>query len=214
MENKTYYEALFEETPKEKAINEEIDKEMESFENSPEYLAHKARINALLQKLKEVQKEHHDEVVKVYKKPERTNHVPTREIKERKEKEKSEYPKELTEAIESFKRLDQKQQDLFFANIRGLGLSKYRNFKNPITTKENVKQLLEILVQTTIDYINENKLTDIDTVSFSADGLQASAEAGKWVCFTDGSIRVYGLGSEEFEGKAVDGCAQLIGEYY
>jgi hypothetical protein len=214
MKEKTYYEALFEESPKEKAINEEIDKEMESFENSPEYLAHKARINALLQKLKEAQKEHHDEVVKKYRKPEKVKPAPEKEIKKRKEAAKQEYPKELTEAIESFKRLDPKQQDLFFANIRGLVLSDYRNFENPITTKENVKQLLEILVQTTIDYINENKLTDIDTVSFSADGLQASAKEGKWVCFTDGSIRVYGLGSEKFEGKTVDGCMQLIGEYY
>ena len=214
MKEKTYYEALFEETPKEKAINEEIDKEMESFEKNPESVAHHARIDALLQKLKEAQKEHHDEVVKKYRKPERVKPMPEKEIKARKEAERHAYPKELEDAIAAFKQLNPQQQDLFFANIRGIGNRDYRQYKNPVTTKENLKQLLEILVQTTIDYINENNLTDIDTVSFSADNLQPSVEAGKWVCFTDGFLRAYGMGSEEFNGKTIDGVTQIIGEYF
>ena len=69
-------------------------------------------------------------------------------------------------------------------------------YKNPITTKENINELHHILVQTCIDYMRKHNLTDIDEIHFSADGLSGSYEFGEWTPSTDSSIEVIGL---EFE---------------
>lgn len=65
-----------------------------------------------------------------------------------------------------------------------------------ITKIEHIKELQEILVQTCIDYINKNGLTDIYSVSFSADDLSSSAEYGSWQPCTDSYIKVKGLREE------------------
>lgn len=70
-------------------------------------------------------------------------------------------------------------------------------YKNPITTLDHIKKLQEILVQVCINYINENKLTDIDMISFNADGLQSSAYNGEWCSSTDSYINVEGLQENE-----------------
>lgn len=61
-----------------------------------------------------------------------------------------------------------------------------------ITTKEHIIELQDILVQTTIDYVKKNNLTDIDTIRFSFDGTQYSVQVGEWVCFSDSTIELYG----------------------
>ena len=66
-------------------------------------------------------------------------------------------------------------------------------YKNPITTKENIDELHHILVQTCIDYMRKHNLTDIDEINFSADGLSGSYEYGEWTPATDSSIEVIGL---------------------
>ena len=38
------------------------------------------------------------------------------------------------------------------------------NYKNPITTQENINELHHILVQTCLDYMVEHGLTDIDEI--------------------------------------------------
>lgn len=90
-------------------------------------------------------------------------------------------------------------------------------YKNPITTKENINELHHILVQTCIDYMRKHNLTDIDEINFSADGLSGSSyEYGEWTPGTDSSIEVIGL---EFEkcmshnsGKEYEiPCRALIG---
>lgn len=84
-------------------------------------------------------------------------------------------------------------------------------YNNPVTTIDNIKALQERLVQTTIDYIKENNLTDIYDVSFSVDGLEGNAiEFGEWTPCMDSSISVEGL---QDEGDGYRSRA-LIGEYF
>lgn len=84
-------------------------------------------------------------------------------------------------------------------------------YNNPVTTIDNIKELQERLVQTTIDYIKENNLTDIYDVSFSVDGLEGNAiEFGEWTPCMDSSISVEGL---QDEGDGYRSRA-LIGEYF
>lgn len=70
-----------------------------------------------------------------------------------------------------------------------------------LTKIEHIKELQEILVQTCIDYINKNGLTDIYSVSFSADDLSTSAEYGSWQPCTDSHIKVKGLREERRRRK-------------
>jgi hypothetical protein len=84
-------------------------------------------------------------------------------------------------------------------------------YNNPVTTIDNIKELQERLVQTTIDYIKENDLTDIYDVSFSVDGLEGNAiEFGEWTPCMDSSISVEGL---QDDGDGYRSRA-LIGEYF
>jgi hypothetical protein len=62
-----------------------------------------------------------------------------------------------------------------------------------VTTSEHLSELQDILVQVCINYINENKLTDIDEISFNADSLQHSAHFGGWVPATDSFIKAVGV---------------------
>ena len=70
-----------------------------------------------------------------------------------------------------------------------------------ITKTEHIQRLQEILVQACIDYINENKLTDIWGVHFSADDLNTSAKYGEWTPSTDSYIRVEGIRQERHKRK-------------
>lgn len=72
-----------------------------------------------------------------------------------------------------------------------------RKYKDPITTKENIRELHNKLMQTTIDYIKENNLSDIWGVGFSADGLNDAIEFGYWTPGMDSSLSVEGLQEEE-----------------
>lgn len=82
-------------------------------------------------------------------------------------------------------------------------MSDLREYKNPITTKENINELHNLLVQTCLDYMREHGLTDIDEINFSADGLSGlSYEVGEWTPNTDSSLEVIGLEEDEWEGKS------------
>lgn len=72
-------------------------------------------------------------------------------------------------------------------------------YNNPITTQNNIRELQEILVQTCIDYIKKHKLTDIDEINFSVNGLSGdSYREGKWMPSADSSIEVIGIECEKF----------------
>jgi hypothetical protein len=74
-----------------------------------------------------------------------------------------------------------------------------------ITTIEYIKELQELLVQTCIDYINKNGLTDLYGVHFNADSLNESAKWGSWQSCTDSYIKVEGLGCENYKRKDGEG---------
>ena len=83
------------------------------------------------------------------------------------------------------------------------------NYKNPITTKENIKELQALLIQTTINYIKEHNLTDIDEVNININELSYdSIKKGEWMPSTDSYIEVIGL---QPEGKYM--VRKFIGEY-
>lgn len=67
------------------------------------------------------------------------------------------------------------------------------NYKNPITTQENINELHHILVQTCLNYMVEHGLTDIDEIDFTADGLSSSYKYKEWTPATDSSLTVIGL---------------------
>lgn len=71
----------------------------------------------------------------------------------------------------------------------------------PITTKEHISELQDILVQTCINYINKNGLTDIWAIHFNVDSLQASAEEGCWCPVSDSYIRVEGVRNSRYIRK-------------
>ena len=85
------------------------------------------------------------------------------------------------------------------------------NYENPVTTINDIKELQEKLVQTTIDFIKERNLTDIDEIGFSVDGLEGNAiEFGEWTPCIDSHISVCGLQNEDDETFRV---RKIIGEY-
>lgn len=69
------------------------------------------------------------------------------------------------------------------------------------TKKENIRELQGILVQTCLDYINKNGLTDIYSVRFNVDELDYSAQYGKRLPVTDSYIRVDGIRKEKHRRK-------------
>lgn len=84
------------------------------------------------------------------------------------------------------------------------------NYKNPITTLVDIKDLQERLVQCCIDFIKERNLTEIWGISLSVDGLQESVEYGEWMGSTDSHITIEGLQMDEDYGYKT---RAFIGEY-
>lgn len=88
--------------------------------------------------------------------------------------------------------------------------SMLQKYNNPKTTKENIKELQELLVQTIINYCVEHNLQEIDEVNFNVDGLSGdSFREQKWTPGTDSYIEVIGL---QPEGKYM--VRKFIGDYY
>lgn len=85
----------------------------------------------------------------------------------------------------------------------------FDNYENPQTTKENIKELQEKMVQLCIDYLNEHGLNDVDEVRFSVDMLQESKKYGEWTPMTDSFITVCGFQENE---KGIQ-VRKFIGEY-
>lgn len=83
-------------------------------------------------------------------------------------------------------------------------------YKDPITTQNHINELHRILVQTCLNYIKEHELTDIDEISFSADGLSGSYEYNEWMPATDSSLIVVGLQEDNKNDKYI--TRKLIGE--
>lgn len=225
-EEKNYYELLLEESPEEKAIWEEVEAEVASFEKTPEYLEHNKRLKALYKKQSEAQHKRWEEAKKVkierHRRHTEEKTLTKEEIQAIREKHRKEredeinaLPEPLSTMVKSFSGLSAIEKEKFFQMVRHEwhSQSELPKMENPKTTIENIKELQEVLVQTCIDYINDYKL-DIDAVSFGADSLQTSAKYGQWTPSTDSSITVEGYGFEKGKDGKEFGVRKLIGEYF
>ena len=219
MEEKTYYERLFEETAEEKEINGRIEEEMSRYRNTEAYKEHTAKLDALLGELKEAGKRRRDEAKKY--RPERTapkkltedEMAVVREINEnRREKRIASYPEPLRKAIMAYEELGDTAKKVFNRETWN-GHGDVDKYENPVTTEKDIRELLQILVQDTIDFISERGLTDIYSIGFGVDELQSSAKSGEWVSDTDASINVMGLGKVKDSDGHVYAVQQEIGYY-
>lgn len=219
-EEKTYYDMLFEESKEEKDIHRRLDEERERFENTETYKEHYAKVDELMAELKAEGKKRREEAKK---------HKPRRRVKAKhmsedeltafkaegrriKEERTESYPEELKAVIRAYENLDESAKKVF-SKETWCYHPDYDDYKDPQTTKEDIKELLEILVQETIDFINERGLKDIWSVGFSADSLQESARFGEWTSATDASLYVSGLGKEKGRNGEEYAVIQNIGNY-
>lgn len=97
----------------------------------------------------------------------------------------------------------------FLRAVRKYAKNERIYYNNPITTNDNASELQELLMQTTIDFIKERGLIDIDDVSFSADGLKESIDYGKWVPSTDSYLALYG---KQLDDSGIYNVSKLITE--
>lgn len=73
----------------------------------------------------------------------------------------------------------------------------YEKFESPITTMEDLSDLQNELMSTAIRFCRERNLTDIDILSFGADGIQDSVEYGEWTPSTDSSLVAHGYENDK-----------------
>lgn len=220
-EEKTYYDWLFEESEEEKDIHRRLDEERKRFENTETYKEHYAKVDELMEELKVEGQKRREEAKK--RKPERRRgklrHISEEEAAARraegqriKEERIESYPEELKAVIRAYENLDESAKKVF-SKETWCYHPDYDDYKDPQTTKEDIRELLEILVQETIDFINERGLKDIWSVGFSADDLQTSAEYGEWTSATDASLYVSGMGKEKGRNGEEYSVIQNIGHY-
>ena len=218
-EEMTYYDWLFKESDEEKEIHRLIDEETARYRNTEAHKEHVAKIDELLERLKVAGEERREEAKKHKPKRVKEKYLSEEEMAELREKNRKEkearidsYPEPLRTIIRNYEGLDDTAKKVFQQETWGR-YSDYDDYKDPITTEKDMKELLEILVQTTIDFINERGLTDIFSVGFGADDLQVSAKSGEWTSATDASIHVTGLGKEKGKDGHEYSVCQRIGEY-
>lgn len=217
--NKSYHDWLFEESEEEKEIHRQLDAEQKRYEKTEEFLKHEATLSELLAKLVEAGKRRRENA-KVEARKHRVRREPKkvdmeafkRENEERYRKKFEGYPEPLKEAITAYNKLDDAAKKVFQHDTWAYHPD-YDTYQNPKTTKKDLSDLLEILVQTTIDFIDERGLDDIYSIGFGADSLQESRKFGEWTPATDADIHANGLGKiKGSDGKEYT-VVQLIGEY-
>lgn len=215
----SYYDWLFRNSDEEKEINKQLDEERARFENTEVYKEHHAKVDELLERLKVAGEKRREEAKKHKPKRVKAKHLSEEEMAELREKNRKEkearidsYPEPLRTVIRDYEALPDEAKKVFNKETY-FYKPDYDDYKDPITTEKDMKELLEILVQTTIDFINERSLTDIYSVGFGADDLQGSAKFGEWKPCTDASIYVTGIGKEKSKDGHEYSVCQRIGEY-
>ena len=133
--------------------------------------------------------------------------------KKRKAERMAQYSDKLKEALAIFESLTDDEKYAFDRESAVRIYSKPAEFENPQTTQKDLRELLEILVQTTIDFVNERGLKDLDAVGFSADSLQKSSKYSEWTPATDASIHVYGQEKKIGSNGNEYYVESLIGKY-
>ena len=218
-EEMSYYDWLFRDSDEEKEINRQLDEERARFENTEVYKEHHAKVDELLERLKVAGEKRREEAKKHKPKRAKAKHLSEEEMAELREKNRKEketridsYPEPLRTIIRDYEALPDEAKKVFNKETY-FYKPDYDDYKDPITTEKDMKELLEILVQTTIDFINERGLTDIYSVGFGADDLQGSAKFGEWEPCTDASIHVTGIGKEKSKDGHEYTVCQNIGSY-
>ena len=216
----TYYDWLFKESDEEKEIQRLMDEEKARYEGSEAYKEHVAKLDEYLERLKAEGEKRRKEAEK--HKPKRrakAKHISEAEMAKRREEGRkikeariNALPDDLKSVIRSYEGLDDAAKKAFRQETWAYHLG-YDDYKDPVTTKKDMKELLEILVQTTIDFINERGLTDIYSVGFGADDLQGSAKFGEWEPCTDARIQVTGIGKVKGSDGKEYSIIQNIGSY-
>ena len=194
------------------------DAEQKRFRETPEYIAHEEKVDKILEELHEESRKRREEAKK--HRPSRTRkHVDIdmeafKKEQERKRAARMEsYSSKLREALALFDTLTEDEKKTFSTETAVRLYHDYDEMENPQTTVDEMRELLDILVQTSIDFINERGLKDIDAVGFSADSLQESAKYNEWTPATDASITLYGFGKAKgSDGKEYD-VQKIIGHY-
>lgn len=209
-EEKTLWSAMFEETEKEKEINGRIDKEMEDFENSSEYAAHRERLNALFDELRVATAERQKNgkefrrnrfpLKSIGKETDEQREKRLAENRKRKEERIASLPEKLKQTIYMYNSLSDDEKKVFGKEAVGYEDFDLDEMENKQITHEQTCQLQDILVQTCIDFINEQKLKDVDAVYFSADSLQTSAKYNKWTPDTDSFLTLEGMEKSDKDG--------------
>ena len=215
----TYYDWLFRDSDEEKEIRRQIDEETAKYRNTEAHKEHVSKLDELLEKLKVAGQKRREEAKKHKPKRVKARYLSEEEMAELREKNRKEkearidsYPEPLRTIIRDYEALPDEAKKVFNKETY-FYKPDYDEYKDPITTEKDMKELLEILVQTTIDFINERGLTDIYSVGFSADDLQGSAKFGEWESCTDASIQVTGIGKEKSKDGHEYSVCQRIGEY-
>lgn len=194
---------MFKKTKKEEEIWNKIQKEIKEFESTPEYIAYRERLDALY-------KEHHEAAIERINKAKeyRRKRFPRKEITPLSEEERqasrdmnkkkweekiNSFPDNLKNVIFGYESLTDKEKTVFAHETWYRAKTELDEMKCKQITHEQVRQLHDILVQTCIDFINENELKDVDEVHFSADALQTSAKYNEWTPDTDSFLEVDGI---------------------
>lgn len=205
----SYIDELLKESKEEAEIRERIDKEYDAFRNSDAHKAHKERLKALFDEMHEATRKRLENGENVRK---RSRKKPVKLTEDEMAARWAEHEKIVAErrktyapivrdTLNNFDNMSETEKMVFFEEFRKChyGYHEIDKYENPKTTKKDISDLQDLLVQTTLDFINERKLTDIDSVSFSADSLQTSAKNLTWSSATDSYISVDGVAEKTDE---------------
>lgn len=105
--------------------------------------------------------------------------------------------KNITSVLDLAKNFTPKEWAEFLHLSRKYRKDDLPEYKNPISTTIDARDLLNILVQTTINFLKERNLYDVCEVGFSVDGLYDSVTYGEWTPSTDASISFVGLQEDD-----------------
>jgi len=205
------WDRMFKRTKKEDEIWEKINKENERFESTPECLEHRKKIDELIKEASDAQKERIDDAkeyrrkrfprkVKDYTETEEEKEKRIAENKRRHEEKVNSYPANLRDAIKLYESLSDEEKKIFGYSTWAYHDGELDEMKNRQITHEQTRELHDILVQTCIDFINDNNLKDVDVVAFSADSLQESARFNEWTPSTDSFLTLEGIEKSEKDG--------------
>ena len=208
-----YYEDLFAKTELEKELEEKIALLEDFFYESPEYKAYNEEISQLNKELIFERKRHMREVKDKYAGKRRNKTVPRTFLADTPTEKKSSIKEDtINEILKLVDSLTKEERELYVRKYnRKYEFTSLDDYENPITTIQDIKDLQRVLIQSTIDFIGNRKLTDIDEISFYFDSAQDSAEANDWSPLSDSSISVVGLQEEKNSGMT---ARRLIGKYY